>query len=122
MEEEPKAIILTEAPIIPIQTEEKTNGNPGKASFVIGFVLIFSSIFMFSTLNEFCCLIGVLALVIGVVFLGIGFQETRNWRKENDNKKWTMGEILVIVLLSVFGIPLGLGILEFIWIEFYYTM
>ena len=122
MEEEPKAIILTEAPIIPIQTEEKTNGNPGKASFVIGFVLIFSSIFMFFTLNEFCCLIGVLAFVIGVVFLGIGFQETRNWRKENDNKKWTMGEILVIVLLSVFGIPLGLGILEFIWIEFYYTM
>ena len=122
MEQEPNAIILTEAPIIPIQTEEKTNGNPGKASFVIGFVLIFSSIFMFFTLNEFCCLIGVLALVIGVVFLGIGFQETRNWRKENDNKKWTMGEILMIVLLSVFGIPLGLGILEFIWIEFYYTM
>jgi len=122
MEEEPKAIILTEAPIIPIQTEEKTNGNPGKASFVIGFVLIFSSIFMFFTFNEFCCLVGVLALVIGVVFLGIGFQETRNWRKENDNKKWTIGEILVIVLLSVFGIPLGLGILEFIWIEFYYAM
>ena len=122
MKEEPKAIILTEAPIIPIQTEEKANGNPGKTSFVIGFVLIFSSIFMFSTLNEFCCLIGVLALVIGVVFLGIGFQETRNWRKENDNKKWTIGEILVIVLLSVFGIPLGLGILEFIWFEFYYTI
>lgn len=122
MKEEPKAIILTEAPIIPIQTEEKANGNPGRASLVIGFVLIFTSIFMFSTLNEFCCLIGVLALVIGVVFLGIGFQETRNWRKDNDNKKWTIGELLVILLLSVFGIPLGLGILEFIWIEFYYTM
>ena len=122
MEEEPKVIILTDAPVIPVQIEEKTSGNPGRVSLVIGFVLFFSSIFMFSTLNEFCCLIGVLALVIGVVFLGIGFQETRNWRKDNDNKKWTIGELLVILLLSVFGIPLGLGILEFIWIEFYYTM
>ena len=112
MEEGPKPIILTENPKIPIQIEEKTSGDPGKDSIFIGFVLIFCSIIMFSTLDEFCCLMGLLALVGGFAFLGSGFQKTRNWRKENDNKKWTIGEILVLILLSVFLIPLVTLILE----------
>ena len=112
MEEGPKPIILTENPKIPIQIEEKTSGDPGKDSIVIGFGLIFCSIIMFSTLDEFCCLMGLLVLVGGFAFLGTGFQKTRNWRKENDNKKWTIGEILVVVVLTAFGIPFGLGILE----------
>ena len=112
MEEGPKPIILTENPKIPIQIEEKTSGDPGKDSIVIGFVLIICSIIMFSTLDEFCCLMGLLALVGGFAFLGSGFQKTRNWRKENDNKKWTIGEILVLILLSVFLIPLLILILE----------
>ena len=112
MEEGPKPIILTENPKIPIQIEEKTSGDPGKDSIVIGFVLIICSIIMFSTLDEFCCLMGLLALVGGIAYLGSGFQKTRNWRKENDNKKWTIGEILVLILLSVFLIPLVTLILE----------
>tara|TARA_B100001564_G_C20649927_1_gene676322 strand:+ start:1292 stop:1645 length:354 start_codon:yes stop_codon:yes gene_type:complete len=112
MEEGPKPIILTENPKIPIQIEEKTSGDPGKDSIVIGFVLIICSIIMFSTFDEFCCLMGLLALVGGFAFLGSGFQKTRNWRKENDNKKWTIGEILVFILLSVFLIPLLILILE----------
>ena len=112
MEEGPKPIILTENPKIPIQIEEKTSGDPGKDSIVIGFVLIICSIIMFSTLDEFCCLMGLLALVSGFAFLGSGFQKTHNWRKENDNKKWTIGEILVLILLSVFLIPLVGTILE----------
>ena len=112
MEEGPKPIILTENPKIPIQIEEKTSGDPGKDSIVIGFVLIICSIISFSTLDEFCCLMGLLALVGGLAFLGSGFQKTRNWRKENDNKKWTIGEILVLILLSVFLIPLVTLILE----------
>jgi polyferredoxin len=112
MEEGPKPIILTENPKIPIQIEEKTSGDPGKNSIFIGFVLIFCSIIMFSTLDEFCCLMGLLALVGGFAFLGSGFQKTHNWRKENDNKKWTIGEILVLILLSVFLIPLVGTILE----------
>ena len=112
MEEGPKPIILTENPKIPIQIEEKTSGDPGKDSIFIGFVLIFCSIIMFSTFDEICCLMGLLALVGGFAFLGTGFQKTRNWRKENDNKKWTIGEILVLILLSVFLIPLVTLILE----------
>ena len=112
MEEGPKPIILTENPKIPIQIEEKTSGDPGKDSIFIGFVLIFCSIIMFSTFDEICCLMGLLALVGGFAFLGTGFQKTRNWRKENDNKKWTIGEILVLILLSVFLIPNGVFILE----------
>ena len=112
MEEGPKPIILTENPKIPIQIEEKTSGDPGKDSIVIGFVLIICSIIMFSTFDEFCCLMGLLALVGGFAFLGSGFQKTHNWRKENDNKKWTIGEILVLILLSVFLIPLVGTILE----------
>ena len=112
MEEGPKPIILTENPKIPIQIEEKTSGDPGKDSIVIGFVLIFCSIIMFSTLDEFCCLMGLLVLVGGFAFLGSGFNKTRNWRKENDNKKSTIGEILVLILLSVFLIPLVGTILE----------
>ena len=112
MEEGPKPIILTENPKIPIQIEEKTSGDPGKNPIFIGFVLIFCSIIMFSTLDEFCCLMGLLALVGGFAFLGTGFQKTHNWRKENDNKKWTIGEILVLILLSVFLIPLVGTILE----------
>lgn len=116
MEEGPKPIILTENPKIPIQIEEKTSGDPGKDSIVIGFVLIFCSIIMFSTFNEICCLMGLLALVGGFAFLGSGFQKTRNWRKENDNKKWTIGEILVLILLSVFLIPLvGTIVEEMLW-------
>ena len=120
MEEGPKPVILTENPKIPIQIEEKIpihieekpSGDPGKDSIFIGFVLIFCSIIMFSTFDEICCLMGLLALVGGFAFLGTGFQKTRNWRKENDNKKWTIGEILVVVVLTVFGVPFGLGILE----------
>ena len=112
MEEGPKPIILTENPKIPIQIEEKTSGDPGKDSIVIGFVLIFCSIIMFSTLDEFCCLMGLLVLVGGFAFLGSGFNKTRNWRKENDNKKSTIGEILVLILLSVFLIPIVGTILE----------
>ena len=115
MEERPEPIILTDSPKIPIQVqEEEENSNPGKDSLIIGFVLLFSSILMFSTFDEFCCLMGLLALVSGFVFLASGVNKTRKWRKENDIKNWTIGEILVIVLLSVFGIPLGLAILEFI--------
>ena len=51
MEEGPKPIILTENPKIPIQIEEKTSGDPGKDSIVIGFVLIICSIIMFSTFH-----------------------------------------------------------------------
>ena len=116
MEEGPKPIILTENPKIPIQIEEKTSGDPGKDSIVIGFVLIICSIIMFSTLDEFCCLMGLLALVGGFAFLGTGFQKTRNWRKENDNKKWTIGEFLVVVVLTVFLIPLvGTIVEEILW-------
>ena len=112
MEEGPKPIILTENPKIPIEIEQKTSGDPGKDSILIGFVLIICSIIMFSTLDEFCCLMGLLALVGGFAFLGSGFQKTRNWRKESDNKKWTIGEILVLILLSVFLIPIVGTILE----------
>ena len=71
---------------------------------------------MFSTLDEFCCLMGLLALVGGFAFLGTGFQKTRNWRKENDNKKWTIGEFLVVVVLTVFLIPLvGTIVEEILW-------
>ena len=116
MEEGPKPIILTENPKIPIQIEEKTSGDPGKDSIFIGFVLIICSIIMFSTFDEICCLMGLLALVGGFAFLGSGFQKTRNWRKENDNKKWTIGEILVLILLSVFLIPLvGTIVEEMLW-------
>ena len=115
MEERPEPIILTDSPKIPIQVqEEEENSNPGTDSLVFGFIFLVSSILMFSTLDEFCCLMGLLALISGFVFLASGVNKTRKWRKENDIKNWTIGEILVIVLLSVFGIPLGLAILEFI--------
>ena len=116
MEGGPKPIILTENPKIPIEIEQKTSGDPGKDSIFIGFVLIICSIIMFSTLDEFCCLMGLLALVGGFAFLGTGFQKTRNWRKENDNKKWTIGEFLVVVVLTVFLIPLvGTIVEEILW-------
>ncbi len=119
MEERPEPIILTDSPKIPIQVQEEENSNPGNDSLILGFVLLFSSILMFSTLDEFCCLMGFLALIGGFVFLVSGLNKSYNWRKENDIKKWTKGEILVFVLLSVFGIPLVLGILEFILWEFF---
>ena len=118
MEEEPEPIILTESPKIPIQVGEGKNSDPGKDSLILGSVLMFSSIMMFSTFDEFCCLMGLLALISGFVFLVSGLNKTRKWRMENNIKKWTIGEILTVVLLSAFGIPLGLLILEFILWEF----
>ncbi|MBA46222.1 MAG: hypothetical protein CMB31_06515 [Euryarchaeota archaeon] len=113
MGEKPEPIILTDSPKIPIQVEEKENSNPGKDSLVFGFIFLVSSIIMFSTLDEFCCLMGLLALISGCVFLVSGVDKTRKWRKENDIKKWTIGEILVAVLLCFFG----LLILEVILLE-----
>ena len=115
MEERPEPIILTDSPKIPIQVEEEENSNPGKDSMILGFVLLFSSILMFSTLDEFCCLMGFLALIGGFVFLLSGSSKTYQWRKENDIKKWTIGEILVVVVFVLFG----LMVLELILWEFY---
>ncbi len=115
MEERPEPIILTDSPKIPIQVEEEENSNPGKDSMILGFVLLFSSILMFSTLDEFCCLMGFLALIGGFVYLLSGSSKTYQWRKENDIKKWTIGEILVVVVFVLFG----LMVLELILWEFY---
>ena len=114
MGEKPEPIILTDSPKIPIQVEEE-NSNPGKDSMILGFVLLFSSILMFSTLDEFCCLMGLLALIGGFVFLVSGANKTYQWRKENDIKRWTIGETLVVVVVVLFG----LMILELILWEFY---
>ncbi|MFL2976399.1 MAG: hypothetical protein ACJZ49_02490 [Candidatus Thalassarchaeaceae archaeon] len=113
MEEGPKPIILTENPKIPIQIEEKTSGDPGNNHFVIGFVLICCSIPMFLALDSFCCLMGFLSLVSGFGFLFYANINTYNWRKENDIKKWTTGEIISVIFIGIIFVLILGTVFEF---------
>ncbi len=56
---------------------------------------------MFWTLDEFCCLMGFLSLIIGFGFLFSGNMKTYNWRKENDIKEWTTGEIISVIFIGI---------------------
>ena len=106
MVEQPEPIILTEKSTPALQIIENVVVNPGKDLSLLGCVLIFCSIPMFWALDEFCCLMGLLSLLGGFIFIIIGLNRTYNWRKENDITKWTTSEIVSLVLISIIMIPI----------------
>ena len=101
MNDEPAPIILTDVQNPTLEIKGDNDSDPGNNHFVIGFVLICCSIPMFWALDEFCCLMGFLSLVSGFGFLFSANFKTYNWRKENDIKKWTTGEIISVIFIGV---------------------
>ena len=101
MNDEPEPVILTDVQNPTLEISGNNDDDPGNYHFVLGFVLIFCSIPMFWTLDEFCCLMGFLSLVSGFGFLFYANINTYNWRKENDIKKWTTGEIISVIFIGI---------------------
>ena len=109
MNDEPAPIILTDVQNPTLEISGNNDSDPGNNHFVTGFVLIVCSIPMFLTLNEFCCLMGFLSLVSGFGYLFSANFKTYNWRKENDIKKWTTGEIISVIVFPGIILILILG-------------
>ena len=103
MDEGPKPIILTqEMRSSSKEVKIETSKDPGRDNVVLGLVLVIGSAFMFSTLDEFCCMLGFLSLVGGLVLIFNGLTKTKNWRKENDTQEWTITQIIFIILFILF--------------------
>ena len=101
MNDEPEPIILTDVQNGTLEISGDNDGDPGNNHFVIGFILIGFGILCLFQMDEFCCLMGFLSLVSGFGFLFYGNINTYNWRKENDIKKWTIGEIISVIFIGI---------------------
>ena len=101
MNDEPEPIILTDVQNPTLEISGDKNDDPGKDHFVIGFVLCGITILCIPIMSDFCCLVGFLTFVSGVGFLISANSKTYAWRKENEIKKWTTGEIFTVFLTGV---------------------
>ena len=111
MNDEPEPVILTDVQNPTLEISGNNGDDPGH--FVLSFVLIFCSIPMFWTLDEFCCLMGFLSLVSGFGFLLFANINTYNWRKENDIKEWTTGEIITLIFIVIILVIILGTVVEF---------
>ena len=106
MVEQPAPIILTDNSTPALQIIDNVVVDPGRDRLVVGNILISCSILMFWTLDEFCCLVGLLCLLGGFISIISGLSRTYTWKKENDITKWTTSEIVSMVLISIIMIPI----------------
>ena len=102
MDEGPKPIILTQEMRSSKEVKIETSKDPGRDNSVLGLALVIGSAFMFSTLDEFCCMLGLLSFVGGLVLIFNGLMKTKNWRKENDTQERTITQIIFIIIFILF--------------------
>ena len=113
MNDEPAPIILTDVQNPTLEIKGDNDSDPGNNHFVIGLILIGFAILCMLQMDEFCCLMGFLSLLSGFGFLFSANFKTYNWRKENDIKKWTTGEIVSVIFIGIILVLILGTVVEF---------